>query len=347
MNGERNLTEGNITSQLIKLALPIMATAFIQMAYSLTDMAWVGRLGSEAVAAVGAVGILTWMSTSISLLCKIGSEVTIAQAIGSRNYSDAREYASHNLTISISLSLIWGISLFIFANYIIDVFKLSGDIYSIAVNYLRIIAFGMPAIFMAAAFTGIYNASGRSNIPFYISGSGLVMNMILDPLFIFVLNLGTNGAAYATILSQYFVLILFIIQIRFRDSLLDRFPFIKRLQKQYTLRIFRIGAPVAIFNTLFAFANMYMCRIAAINGGHIGLMAFTTGGQIEGLTWNTSAGFSTALGTFTAQNYAAGNINRVVSAYKKTLGITSIFRDILPLCSRRICLHGRRGIPAN
>lgn len=325
MKGINNLTEGNITSQLIKLALPIMATAFIQMAYSLTDMAWVGRLGSEAVAAVGAVGILTWMSTSISLLCKIGSEVTIGQSIGSRNYNDAREYASHNLTISISLSLIWGISLFLFANYIIDIFKLAGDIYSNAVNYLRIIAFGMPAIFMAAAFTGIYNASGRSNIPFYISGSGLVMNMILDPLFIFVLNLGTNGAAYATILSQYFVLILFIMQIRFRDSLLDRFPFIKRLQKQYTLRIFRIGAPVAIFNTLFAFANMYMCRIAAINGGHIGLMAFTTGGQIEGLTWNTSAGFSTALGTFTAQNYAAGNINRVVSAYKKTIEITSIF----------------------
>lgn len=325
MKGINNLTEGNITSQLIKLALPIMATAFIQMAYSLTDMAWVGRLGSEAVAAVGAVGILTWMSTSISLLCKIGSEVTIAQAIGSRNYNDAREYASHNLTISISLSLIWGISLFVFANYIIDVLKLAGDIYSNAVNYLQIIAFGMPAIFMAAAFTGIYNASGRSNIPFYISGSGLIINMILDPLFIFALNLGTNGAAYATILSQYFVLMLFIIQIRFRDSLLDRFPFIKRLQKQYTLRIFRIGAPVAIFNTLFAFANMYMCRIAAINGGHIGLMAFTTGGQIEGLTWNTSAGFSTALGTFTAQNYATGNINRVVNAYKKTLGITSIF----------------------
>ena len=66
MQGIKNLTHGPINRQLFNLAMPIMATSFIQMAYSLTDMAWVGRLGSEAVAAIGSVGILTWMSGSIS-----------------------------------------------------------------------------------------------------------------------------------------------------------------------------------------------------------------------------------------------------------------------------------------
>ena len=70
MQGIKNLTHGPINRQLFNLAMPIMATSFIQMAYSLTDMAWVGRLGSEAVAAIGSVGILTWMSGSISLLNK-------------------------------------------------------------------------------------------------------------------------------------------------------------------------------------------------------------------------------------------------------------------------------------
>ena len=70
MQGIKNLTQGPINRQLFNLAMPIMATSFIQMAYSLTDMAWVGRLGSEAVAAIGSVGILTWMSGSISLLNK-------------------------------------------------------------------------------------------------------------------------------------------------------------------------------------------------------------------------------------------------------------------------------------
>ena len=74
MQGIKNLTHGSINRQLFNLAMPIMATSFIQMAYSLTDMAWVGRLGSEAVAAIGSVGILTWMSGSTSLLNKVGSE---------------------------------------------------------------------------------------------------------------------------------------------------------------------------------------------------------------------------------------------------------------------------------
>ena len=101
MQGIKNLAQGPINKQLFNLAMPIMATSFIQMAYSLTDMAWVGRLGSEAVAAVGSVGILTWMSGSISLLNKVGSEVSVGQSIGAQNHEDARNFASHNITIAL------------------------------------------------------------------------------------------------------------------------------------------------------------------------------------------------------------------------------------------------------
>ena len=105
MQGTKNLTKGPILKQLFNLAMPIMATSFIQMAYSLTDMAWVGRIGSEAVAAVGSVGILTWMSGSISLLNKVGSEVSVGQAIGSQNEKAAKAFASHNITISLLISI--------------------------------------------------------------------------------------------------------------------------------------------------------------------------------------------------------------------------------------------------
>ena len=90
MKGIKNLTEGPILKQLFALAMPIMATSFIQMAYSLTDMAWVGRLGSEAIAAVGSVGILTWMTTSLALLNKVGSEVSVGQSIGMKDENAAR-----------------------------------------------------------------------------------------------------------------------------------------------------------------------------------------------------------------------------------------------------------------
>ena len=182
MQGIKNLTQGPINRQLFNLAMPIMATSFIQMAYSLTDMAWVGRLGSEAVAAVGSVGILTWMSGSISLLNKVGSEVSVGQSIGAQNYEDARCFASHNITIALVISLCWGGLLFLFARPIIGIYELEAHITENAIAYLRIISTGLPFIFLSAAFTGIYNAAGRSKIPFYISGTGLLLNIILDPL---------------------------------------------------------------------------------------------------------------------------------------------------------------------
>ena len=210
MQGTKNLTEGPIKKQLFNLALPIMGTSFIQMAYSITDMAWVGRLGSEAVAAIGAVGILTWMTTSISYLNKVGSEVSVAQSIGAREEDDARAFASHNLTIALMISVCWGFLLFVLANPIISFFKLDTEISGTAVSYLKIVATGFPFIFLAAACTGIYNAAGLSKIPFYVSGSGLIMNMVLDPLFIFGFGMGTNGAACATWLSEATVLAIFI-----------------------------------------------------------------------------------------------------------------------------------------
>lgn len=237
MQGIKNLTHGPINRQLFNLAMPIMATSFIQMAYSLTDMAWVGRLGSEAVAAIGSVGILTWMSGSISLLNKVGSEVSVGQSIGAQNQKDARHFASHNITIALIVSLCWGGLLFAFASPIIRIYELDEHITANAIEYLRIISTGLPFVFLSAAFTGIYNAAGRSKIPFYISATGLVMNIILDPLFIFGLGLGTNGAAYATWLSEATVFIIFVYQLRYRDTLLGGFPFFTKLKGIYTKRI--------------------------------------------------------------------------------------------------------------
>lgn len=331
MIGIKDLTKGPIHRQLFQLAMPIMATSFIQMAYSLTDMAWVGHLGSKSVAAVGAVGLFTWMSGSIALLNKVGAEVSVAQAIGARHEDEARQYASHNLTLALIIALTWGALLFLFAYPILSLFRLSPEITANAVSYLRIVSTGFPFVFLSAAFTGIYNAAGRSQTPFYLSGSGLLMNMLLDPLLIFGFGWGTTGAAIATLLSEATVFALFVYQLRCKDDLLGGFSFLTRLKKRHTRRIFKLGLPAAALNTLFAFVNMFLSRTASTQGGHIGLMAFTTGGQIEAVTWNTSQGFSTALSTFIAQNYAAGKKERVLQAWRTTLYMTAVFGSFCTL----------------
>jgi putative MATE family efflux protein len=322
-SGIRDLTRGSIFGQMANLAFPIMATSFIQMAYSLTDMAWVGRLGSEAAAAVGAVGMLLWLTQSIALLSKVSAEVTVGQSIGAGRFDEAAAYASHTATIAVIISLITACVCFFGADAIVSFFNLNSRISTEAVRYLHIVSTAIPFTFMILTFAGIYNASGNSRLPFYLISTGLILNMILDPLFIYgigsIKGRGVTGAAIATWLAQGVVLLLFIWQMKKPGGILNRFPYLIRLRKKHTLRIFRIGLPVTLMNVLFASINSYLARIASAYGGHIGVTSQTTGGQIEGITWYTSLGFSTALGAFTAQNYGAGKIDRMRKAYRYTL----------------------------
>ena len=324
--GAKNFTQGAVFVPLIRLALPIMATSFAQMVYNLADMAWVGRLGSEAVAVIGAVGMLTWLTSSFSILTKIAAEVSIGQALGARKVREAMACASHTTTISLLMSLMLAVLLFSCAEFILSFFKLQPEIQKLAVEYLQIVSTAVPFSFLILNFVGIYNGAGRSNIPFYLVTTGLACNMLLDPLFIFGVKdvfegMGVKGAAIATVISQGLVVVLLVYSLRRKEGILGKFSFFVRPRGNLTLRVLRLGFPVAMMTLVFSSINTYLTRIASVYGGHLGVTSQTVGGQIEGITWHTSQGFSSALGAFVAQNYGAGKLNRARSAYRYTLTI--------------------------
>lgn len=321
----KDLTFGRIRSQIIRLALPILGTSFVQILYSFTDMAWLGRLSNEAVAAVGAVALFAWLGNSIALLNKVGSEITVAHFLGKKDKEEAARYASHNVCLSFIISVILLLLFFFGARLLLSAYVLRGDIELKAVSYMRHIVMGFPFIFMSFAFTGVYNACGHSYRPFLINSMGLIINIILDPICIFLLGKGTDGAALATVVSQILVCCVFIYYIRKKDKLLSNFRFFIPLSWTPCKRIFKIGTPAAALNSLFAFVNMYMGRMASAANGHIGILTLTTGGQLEAISWGTAQGFSTALGTFISQNFAAGKLLRVKKAFRITLLLTSVF----------------------
>jgi len=323
-SGAKDFTRGAIFGPLVRLAFPIMATSFAQMAYNLTDMAWVGRLGSESVAAIGAVGMLTWMTSSFAMLSKVAAEVSIGQALGARKGREAMACASHTTTISLLMSLVLAVTLYAGAEWILSFFKLTPHVQMLATEYLQIVSASIPFSFLILNFVGIYNGAGRSNIPFFLVTSGLVSNMLLDPLLIFGIpgvseGMGIRGAAIATVISQGSVVLLFVYRLRRNDGILNRFPFFVRLRVGLTLRVLRLGFPVAVMTLFFASINTYLARIASVYGGHLGITAQTTGGQIEAITWSTSQGVSTALSAFVAQNFGAGKMSRAWMAYRYTL----------------------------
>lgn len=338
--GIQNLTEGKIFSTLIRLALPLMGTSFLQMAYTLMAMSWVGRLGTEAhpeiatksEAAIGAIGMLLWLTSSVAYLAMIGAEVAVGQSIGAKKMKRAAIYASHSTTISIVISVVWVSILFVFAYPILSFFKLEADITADAVLYLRILTISLPFQFLSYNFTGVYNGAGRSVVPFKNNAVGLVLNMILDPILMFTMDMGLHGAAVGTVVAQLFVFTLFFYQIRFGSRILGSFSFFIKPKAIYLKRIFFLGTPVSIMNSLYAIINMSLARVASIHGGHLGMMAQTTGGQIEAVTWNTSQGFSTALSAFVAQNYAANKIERGKKAYTYTIRVMLSLGVVVSIC---------------
>jgi len=319
----RDFTQGKIFRQLLMLALPLMAISFIQMTYNMVDLIWIGRLGSRSVAAVGAVGMIMWMMNSVALVSKVSAEVSIGQSIGARRLDQAAIYASHTTTIAIIMGIFFGLIFFLSPDLSVSFFNLDDDISNEAARYLKIISFGLPFVFLILNFSGIYVGSGLSTLPMYFNIAGLGLNILLDPLLIFGVGpfpkMGTSGAALATCISQGLVFSLFVFHLKRKNGLLGNFPFFIRLHRRYTLNILKLGVPVAAMNIYFSFINMNLARIASIYGGYLGVTSQTTGGQIEGITWNTSQGFSTALGSFVAQNYAAGQNKRMNTAYKHTL----------------------------
>lgn len=319
------LTQGSIPKHLFRLAIPILGTSFVQMLYNFTDMAWLGRLNSEAIAAVGAASVFMWLAGSISLINKVGSEVTVAHAIGKRDENSGLHFANHNLHLSLIIGTLLGGIYLLFGSPLLNFYELAPHIHKGALNYLRITSLGLPFVFSSGALTGIYNAAGHSKIPFVISTIGLILNMILDPLFIYVFGMGLEGAGVATVIAQGVVCLLFIRQIKYKDRLFGGVSFFSKLSWDTCYKIFKIGIPVALFNSLFAFINMYLGRLASLAGGHIGVLTLTTGGQLEAISWNTAQGFATALSTFISQNYGANQISRILDAYRFTLWMTFVF----------------------
>lgn len=318
----KNLTEGSLTRHLYKLALPIMGTSFVHMAFSFTDMAWLGRLGSREVAAVGIISVFLWIAHSMSHLTKTGSEVNIAQAIGREDYEAARAYASHNATMSLGVGIGLALLYALLATPLIGLYSPTEIVADLAHEYMYVVLLCLPAIFFNNTLFGIYNATGNSVVPFWALSLGMLCNMVLDPIFIHSLGWGVSGAAWATVISEYIILVLFTIRLRRWDKLLGNFPFFCRLHWRTSWDIIKIGLPAAGLNILFACVTIIMGRLASRVGGDVGIAVLTSGGQLEAITWSTAQGATTALSTIVAQNYAAHKWQRVWAAYGRALVFT-------------------------
>jgi putative MATE family efflux protein len=322
----KNLTEGPITSQIIRLTVPILGTSFVQMAYNLTDMLWLGRVGSDAVAAVGIASYFTWLGVSLMLVGRIGAEVGVSQSLGAKDKVKAESFAVNAVSLVVVLSLLYGIFTYIFAPELVSFFHVQNkSVEASAISYMRIISIGSLLYYSNPTFTGIINGTGNSKLPFRINAIGLIANVVLNPILIFgfgpIPRLGSNGSAIATVISQTIVLMVFIFMIGSGKSALGKIRMRLEISAEYFKKIIKLGSPVALHSILFASFGMALARIIA-PWGAMPIAVQSIGAQIEALSWMTAGGFSTALGIFTGQNFGANRWDRIFKGYFTTITIS-------------------------
>ena len=318
-----NLLEGNILPALSALALPIMATSLIQMAYNLIDMIWIGKIGASAVASVGAAGMFMWLSNGLATLAKMGGQIKVGHALGAQKKEDAASYAQSSIQMGIVFAIGFGILSVVFADEMIGFFQLnSAQVIQDAKLYLMITCGLVIFSFMNQIFTGILTAMGNSRTSFIATGIGLVLNIVLDPLFIFgfgvVPPMGVAGAAIATVLAQLVVMLLFLYTILRDTVLFCDVHILYSYSSQHTREIFRIGLPSAVQSMLFSGISMVIARLIA-GWGDAAVAVQKVGSQIESISWMTAEGYAAALNSFVAQNHGAKNTDRIREGYRLSM----------------------------
>lgn len=323
----RNFTTGPILRAVVKLAVPIMGTAFIQMGYNLADVYWIGQEGSAAAAAVGAAGFFVWLANAFAIITKTGAEIAIAHSLGADNVPRAYRFARHAVVLSIVVGVLFALVLLFSRQPLVAFFQFSseGIIYD-AESYLAIVSLGAPFIFLNATYFGLYNGFGYSQTPFWTNAAGLGLNILLDPVLIKGLFglpvLGVKGAALATVVSQLTVTMLFIAIAEKPSSRFHHLLKGFRPNRYFALRLLRLGVPVGLQNACFACISIIIARLVA-SWSDLGVAVQTVGAQIEAISYMTANGFASALSSYTGQNFSAKRFDRIKSGYIKTLSLTA------------------------
>ena len=314
-----DLLNGPIFTSLTSLAMPIMATALVQMAYNLTDMAWIGRVGSEAVTAVGTAGMYTWLSQGVVMFARMGGQVKVAHSLGEGNKKEAARYASGALQLGIFLAVCYAVLSVLFAGPLIGFFGLENQhTVQDAVLYMRITCGFIIFMYLNVIFTGILTAAGDSKTSFQANVVGLIANIILDPMLIFGVGpfpaMGASGAAIATVTAQAIVTLVFLIVIRKDQVIFDEVNIFSKTPGRYFKTMAKIGFPAAMQELIYCLISMGMTKLV-VRWGDTGVAVQRVGSQIESISWMTAEGFGAAVNSFIGQNYGAQRYGRVKKGY--------------------------------
>lgn len=317
------MLSGNLSKVIVTLSIPIMLNNLIQTLYSLIDAYWVGKVGDVQFAATTLVWPVLYLIISIGAGINIAGTALISQYAGAGNDKYANKVAGQAFSFSMILAVLLAILGLITTGPIVRVMGASGALYTNSTIFLGIMYLDVPSTFAMYIFSSIRQSQGDTMSPMILSVSAAVLNMILDPVLIFVFKFGIAGAAFATVISKliftsYGVYVLFAKKqgIYIKKSNL-------KLEQEILSKIIKIGLPSSIGQSLEALGFLVL-NIFIVSYGSNTLSAFGIGNRINSIIMMPALGIGASLTAIAGQNIGANKLDRAKEAFRKSLLISVI-----------------------
>ncbi|MDO5028008.1 MAG: MATE family efflux transporter [Bacillota bacterium] len=326
------ITQGKISSVIMTLSLPLMFNNLVRTLYNLTDGLFVARLSAEDFAATSFVWPLNSIFISLGIGIGIGATSLISQYLGAKNYKKAESYANNAIIMIFLLGILSSIIGYLTAPTFLYWMGARDSFLLKATAYLQISFFGLFFDFMFFGYQAILNAEGLTKDITRMSVISSLVNVILDPIFIFDkipftqltgLNLGITGAAWATIASKFVLMLMAIATVNKRSNIKISYG---KTKPDFSIMstIGKIAFPTAIGYSGSSFGFTFMHGFIQSFGTNT-MAAFAIGNRVTDLVTQPQMAIGTALTSIIGQNVGAGNIERVKEVFKKALLIVFSF----------------------
>ncbi len=331
----KDLTNGDVGKSIILFAIPMLIGNLFQQLYNVVDSIVVGKyVGHVALAAVGASFPILFTIMAMAGGVTMGSSILISQYFGAKNLRDVK-ISSDTLQIFLIISsLILSVVFFLFSKQIFTLLKVPDEVMPQAIRYFDIIILTttLPS-FAMHGISAVLRGVGNSLTPIYFMVGSLVLNIILDIIFVLGFGWGIDGVAWATTIATIGGWISLWAYVNRKMDSVVRFTLnFKKWnfnQKNFRLAL-RIGLPTGVQQTLVGLGSMALISIVSPFGTPV-LAAYTAAGRIDMFVSMPSMNLAAALSTFVGQNLGGGRFDRIKKGLTVSLIYSTIFCALLTL----------------
>ena len=280
-NKNVELMRGEPEIAVRKLAIPIMISMLLTASYNIVDGIWVAGLGQAAIAGIGFVTPIFMVLNGFSVGLGNGATSSISRSVGAKNRERASKAAAHSLLIFLVASIVLTVTLLIIQESLLKTYGASGQSLTEAIKYGTPLFLGLFAFMFANGGSGILRGEGDMKRAMYAMIVSVALNFILDPIFIYVLNLGSAGASLATIVSSLGAAIVIIYWILIKKDTYVNVTFKGfKFDSEIARDILKVGIPASLDMFVMSIAMSFYLMFISSVGGEYGIAAFTSGQRL-------------------------------------------------------------------